>query len=160
MVTVDERLPNGEVKQGRPLAPDELAEFLAQGHVARLACLTFEGWPYNVPVWFDWDGVRFWIVGAPHSAWADHIAADSRVSLCIDDPPTLRRVICQGHARLEEGPTVNGRWVPYGRRMSARYLGAAAAAYDREMADFAGSLIAVTPVRLITWQGPGRHRRR
>jgi hypothetical protein len=160
MGTADGRLTGGEVKRGRPLSSDELAEFLARGNVARLACLTHEGWPYNVPVWYEWDGERFWIVGVPGAAWTNYLAADSRVSLCIDDPAPLRRMICQGHGEMVEGPTVNGRWVPHGRRMSARYLGAAAAAYDREMANFAGSLFAITPVRLITWQGPGRHRQR
>jgi hypothetical protein len=146
--------------EGRSLEADERDAFLEGGLLARLACLDGDGWPYIVPVWFHWDGERFWIVGTPTSSWADYVAVDSRVSLCIDEPTSLRRVICQGHAQLEEGPTVNGRWVSYGRRMSARYLGDAAAAYDREMVNFAGSLFAVTPKRLITWQGPGRHRRR
>lgn len=144
--------------RGRPLSEPELDVFLSLGLMARLACLDAAGWPYNVPVWFHWQSDRFWIVGSETSAWTAYLVADSRVSLCIDEPQSLRRVICQGSAHLEDGPTVNGRWVAIGRKMSARYLEDAAPAYDREMAGFAGMLFSITPVRLITWQGPGKHR--
>lgn len=46
-------------KVGR-LAADELDAFLAEGHIARLACLDRAGWPSVVPVWHDWDGRGFW----------------------------------------------------------------------------------------------------
>ena len=146
------------VRRGRPLSREERDAFLSLGLMTRLACLDERGWPYAVPVWFHWDGTHFWIVGSETSAWARYISANARISLCIDDPSSLQRVICQGRAQLEEGPTVNGRWVPYGRLMSARYLGEKAVAYDKEMANFAGMLFSVTPDRLITWQGPGKHR--
>lgn len=150
-------LPGEDGAKRGPLSSEERDAFLARGLMARLACLDERGWPYSVPVWFHWDGSQFWIVASPGSAWAAYLSADPRVSLCIDEPESLRRVMCQGEAHLVEGSTVNGRWVPYGRLMSARYLGAKAPAYDSQMVDFAGTLFAVTPVRLLTWQGPGKH---
>ena len=44
------------------LAQDEVDEFLAEGRIARLACLDADGWPYVVPVWHEWDGSAFWLV--------------------------------------------------------------------------------------------------
>jgi nitroimidazol reductase NimA-like FMN-containing flavoprotein (pyridoxamine 5'-phosphate oxidase superfamily) len=142
--------------EGRPLDADERDAFLEGGLLARLACLDDRGWPYIVPVWFDWDGDRFWIVGTVGAAWASFVAADFRVSLSIDDPGTLRRVICQGVARIEELPTRNGRWTPVARRMSARYLGERAAAYNEETSGVERCLFSITPTRMITWQGPGK----
>ena len=39
-------------KVGR-LQSDEIEAFLAEPHIARLACLDEEGWPYLVPCWHE-----------------------------------------------------------------------------------------------------------
>jgi hypothetical protein len=51
-----------------------------------------DGWPYVVPVWFEWDandGV-FWIIPREKSAWARYMANDPRVALTIDTPEPRR----------------------------------------------------------------------
>jgi hypothetical protein len=68
--------------------------------------------------------------------------------------------MCQGIAQLREGSSDNSDWLAIGRQMSARYLGERAAAYDQELANSRMLLFAITPVRLLTWQGPSRRRRR
>ncbi len=42
------------------LNESEVTAFLAEPHLARLACLDDEGWPYVVPLWQEWDGNSFW----------------------------------------------------------------------------------------------------
>jgi hypothetical protein len=44
------------------LDEEEISTFLAEAHLARLACLDDEGWPYVVPCWHEWDGSSFWVI--------------------------------------------------------------------------------------------------
>lgn len=141
--------------EGR-LSPEELDTFLALPLLCRLACLDGRGWPYVVPVWFEWDGAGFWIIPRKRSAWAAHLAADPRVGLSIDDE-SGKRVVCQGTAQLVEEPNVGGRWVEIGRRMAVRYRGEAGAAYLEATLDQERWLFRVTPDHLITWNGAGWH---
>lgn len=150
---------NTAPKIGAPLKSADLEAFLASGLMARLACLDDEGWPYNVPVWFEWDGDRFWVIAAKEAAWAHHLLAEPRVALCIDEPATLRRVLCQGTARLVERPCTDGLWVAIAHRMAARYLGGGADAYAATVSGIERWLFVIEIKRLVSWHGPGRAER-
>ncbi len=141
--------------EGR-MSTEEREAFLALPLLCRLACLDRQGWPYVVPVWFEWDGAGFWIVPRKRSAWADYLAADPRVALSIDDDAG-RRVVCQGTARLVEEPNTGGQWVEIARRMAVRYRGEAGAAYLEATLDQERWLFRVEPQRLVTWNGGGWH---
>ena len=138
------------------LSAEERDAFLARPLLCRLACLDDQGWPYVVPVWFEWDGAHFWIVPRQRSAWAAYLAANPRVGLSIDDE-SGRRVVCQGTAQLVEKPNVGGRWVAIARRMAVRYRGEAGAAYLEATLHQPRWLFSVEPTRLITWNGGGWH---
>lgn len=139
------------------LTEEELAAFLRQPVLCRLACHDRDGWPYVVPVWFEWDGAGFWIVPRARSTWAGYLAADPRVALCIDDAASGRRVVCQGRAELIEEPNVGGRWVAIARRMALRYRGDEGAAYLDATLTQPRWLFRVAPLRLVTWNGRGWH---
>ena len=139
------------------MSEEEVAAFLARPLLCRLACHDDRGWPYVVPVWYEWDGAGFWIIPRKRSAWATYLVADGRVSLCVDDAETGRRVVCQGTARLVEEPNVGGRWVEIGRRMAVRYRGEEGARYLEATLDQERWLFYVEPDRLITWNGSGWH---
>ena len=142
---------------GYPLRGHALDEFLDLGLVARLACHDADGWPYAVPVWHAWDGSGFWVIATKDAAWARWIRSDPRVALCIDEPATLRRVVCQGSARAIEGPSSPHRCAAIARGMAARYLGGGAvAAYETSTAGLERWLFRIEPTRLLTWAGPGR----
>ena len=53
------------------LEPDEVGRFLAEAHLARLACNDRSGWPYVVPVWHEWSDGSFYVIPRKRSAWAD-----------------------------------------------------------------------------------------
>src|SRR5688572_13389241 len=109
--------------KGGKLNDQELEEFLAEGNVARLACLDESGWPYVVPTWFHYADGGYYIIPRARSAWAKYMAADGRVSMTIDEPGApYRRVHVQGTAELLEEPNVGGRWVAIATEMSLRYL--------------------------------------
>ena len=142
-------------REGR-MSRVEIDAFLARPLLCRLACLDPAGWPYVVPVWFEWDGAGFWIIPRKRATWAAYLAGDPRVGLSIDDEDG-RRVVCQGTACLVERPNVGGGWVAICRRMAARYRGEAGLAYLEATLDQERWLFHVTPRQLVTWNGPGWH---
>ena len=69
----------------------------------KLATLTPEGWPYIVPVWYEYDGEAFSALGRPKSRWVAHIENDSRASICVDTTEApYKRVIVQGNAKIAD----------------------------------------------------------
>jgi hypothetical protein len=142
---------------GNRLAGQTLDDFLALPITTRLSCLDERGWPYAVPLWHQWDGERFWVIGARHAAWVRHLAREPRVALCIDEPETLRRVLCQGVATIVEGPSATGTWQAIASQMAARYLGPdAVAGYETATTGLERWLVGIEIDRLLTWHGPGR----
>src|SRR5207249_11012231 len=63
----------------------------------------------------------FWIIPRQRSRWAEYLENDPRVSLVVEQPNTLAKVRCRGHAELVERPNIGGQWVPIATRMSVRY---------------------------------------
>jgi PPOX class probable F420-dependent enzyme len=132
-----------------------LRDFLAGAWICKLGTLTADGYPCITPVWYEYDGERFTIIGRERSAWVEHIRRDPRVGLCIDDPDgDHRRVLAQGRAEIVEGPSVRGPWLEVARRMAARYMGdQRGAAYMERTLDFPRYTIRVRPERMTTWRG-------
>ena len=139
------------------MTEDELREFLDQPLICRLSCLDDSGWPYCVPVWFEWDGKGFWIVPREKSVWARYIEGDPRVALCIDEPESGMRVTCQGEVDVIEKPNTGGRWVEYAERMTSRYRGESGRSYFEATLDQPRWLFYVRPKSLATWKGGGWH---
>jgi hypothetical protein len=142
---------------GTRLAGRALDDFLALGITARLSCLDDRGWPYIVPVWHQWDGDHFWVIGTKHAAWVRYLRGEPRVALSVDEPETLRQVLVQGSGTIVEGPSARGEWQAIARQMAARYLGDdAVAGYEAATAGLERFLIRIHVDRLVTWHGPGR----
>lgn len=140
-------------KIGR-MSQGEINSFLAEGIVCRLGCHDSEGWPYVVPVWFQYEDDGFYIIPRERSAWAKYLEDDPRAFLCIDDStPPSRKVMVRGQARMIERPNVGGRWVDIGRRMSYRYLGEHGPDYLVPTLDEPRWLFFVEPQSVKTWQG-------
>lgn len=138
------------------MSPDEIDAYLQEPTLCRLACLDDDGWPYVVPVWFEWTGDGFWVIPRKRSAWARYLQARPQVAMTIDADDG-RRVLCQGTARLVEEPNVGGQWVEIARRMAHRYRGEAGEAYLEATLEQPRWLFLVEPRRLITWNRPGWH---
>jgi PPOX class probable F420-dependent enzyme len=140
---------------GSTLTEDELREFLAGPWVCKLGTLTADGAPYVTPLWYEYDGQAYVIVGRERAVWIDHIRRDPRVALCIDDPDgSHRRVLVQGRAEIVDGPSVRGAWLATARRMAERYMGGAAgSAYMERTLDFPRYTVRVVPETTTTWRG-------
>lgn len=141
---------------GAKLSSHEIELLLQRGLTARMACCDLDGWPYVVPVWFEWDGNRFWIVGAEKAQWADYIQNDGRVAIGVDDPETSERLVCQGKVTSMDAPATGGDWVALAASMARRYLGEDAVAYIAATHGVRRWLVSVEPVRMTSWRGPSR----
>ncbi len=159
--------PTGSAQEGvwqaaasGPLGPADLAHFLAEGRVATLSCLGENGYPYSVPVWYQWEAGRFWVVARAGARWAHCLERNPRVSLTISESsPPLRRVLVEGDAEPVTGPGSVEQIRAIELRMAVRYLGPAAASYLAAMPGRAQRAFVIVPGKLITWHGLAPHPR-
>jgi nitroimidazol reductase NimA-like FMN-containing flavoprotein (pyridoxamine 5'-phosphate oxidase superfamily) len=133
-----------------PLNPTESNAFLTDGgRIAKLGTLR-DGWPYVNPVWYEWDGSAFWVIGKPLAQFVKNVKADDRAFLVVDkdDFPYVRvNVEARGRIVSEEW---TDEWVEMTRRMTLRYVGNLD--YLEARLKYPLSVISLTPVRMNTWQ--------
>jgi PPOX class probable F420-dependent enzyme len=136
------------------MSDEERAAFLAQPDIGRLGCLDDDGYPYVVPVWFDYADGGFYLVPRARADWARYLERDGRVSLFIHsaDLP-YRRVIVRGRAEVIETPNIGGRWVEFATRMARNYRGDEGLAYIERTKDEPRWLIFVRPERFTSTTG-------
>ena len=147
----DDQHENWRGKIGR-LSATEMLSFLQEGHLGRLGVLDDDGWPYVIPVWFEFSDGGYYIIPRARSRWAKFLQREKRVSLCIDDP-AMRKVLVKGEAEVVEEPNLGGRWVEIGKRMSVRYLGEHGPDYLEPTMNEPRWLFFVRPIQTTTWQG-------
>lgn len=147
------------------LSPAELEAFLRgpdSDWLLRLSCLDEGGWPFVTPMWYDWDGTSFFVVGRKKSGWVAYLQKDPRCAICIDEPQMppeggLRKVLARCTADVLEGPVVaeGSQWLPVANRMAMRYVGPAGVEGLKLSYDWPRYLVKLTPVdgKLTTWQG-------
>jgi DNA-binding IclR family transcriptional regulator/nitroimidazol reductase NimA-like FMN-containing flavoprotein (pyridoxamine 5'-phosphate oxidase superfamily) len=137
----------------RTLGDDEVRALLNGRFGAQLGCLTDEGTPHVVPLWFEYDDDHLWLAASPGSSWARYVGSGAPVSLTVEEPwPNLRRVFIQGHAEPLDDDRVTtevvGGIAGLRARLAQRYLGSGAAIDDSASSD-GWSVVKVTPTRII-----------
>ena len=105
------------------MTDEEVDEFLKGPHLCRLACLDEEGWPYIVPLWYQYRDGGYYVIPRARSVWAKHIQRDPRINICVDIWPSMQKVMARGKAEIVEEPNTGGKWVEIATEMSLRYLG-------------------------------------
>jgi hypothetical protein len=153
------------------LSEEELGDFLASPDsrwLIKIAFLDEEGWPSVVPVWYQWDGEAFLVVGRKKSEWVQHLKRNPRCAICIEEKETPprganRKVLAQCTASVVEGPvTAEGsKWLPVANEMAVRYLGPNGAELLAPSRQWERYLVKLTPRngRILTWQGTDWHKR-
>src|SRR5262252_8310451 len=106
-----------------PFSQSETNDFLSGGgRVARLGTLR-DGWPYVTPIWYEWDGSAFWIIGKPLAQFVSNIKNDERAYLVVDkDDFPYARVNVEGRAEVVSEDW-SDQWVEMTKRMTLRYVG-------------------------------------
>jgi PPOX class probable F420-dependent enzyme len=135
------------------LAAPELDAFLQTSSIVGiLATLDADGAPYQVPIWYDWDGTHLWIVSKPLAEYVRNLQRDPRAAVCVATQ-TLPyvRVLIQGTAELID---TDDDWLPMGYRMAARYLGKQEGdAYIDKTKHWKRIYIRITPTCVKSWDG-------
>ena len=135
------------------MSKEEMEDFLSGNPICRLGCLDDDGWPYVVPIWFEYSDDGFYIIPRDRSLWAKYIQNDPRVFICIDQADGLRKVMVKGKGEIIEEANVGGKWVEIATRMSVRYLGENGPNYLAPTLPEPRWLIFVRPETWTTWQG-------
>jgi nitroimidazol reductase NimA-like FMN-containing flavoprotein (pyridoxamine 5'-phosphate oxidase superfamily) len=135
------------------MSEEQVAEFLATDVLCRLGCLDDEGWPYVVPIWFQYKDGGVYLIARERSVWADYLKRDPRCFLAMDETGAQRKVLMKGTAELVEDANVGGKWVAIAEEMSLRYLGPNGPKYLVPTLNEPRILFFVRPVKTTTWQG-------
>lgn len=135
------------------LAKPDLDAFLEGSSIVAVLCtLDPDGWPYQVPVWYEWDRSHLWIVSKPKARYVGNLRRDPRASVCIatQQLPYVR-VLFQGRIDLLD---TDQEWVPMGERMAERYLGPEEGpAYIEKTRRWKRVFLRLAPERIRSWDG-------
>jgi PPOX class probable F420-dependent enzyme len=129
-----------------PLTPPELDAFLAEPHIAVVATASPAGVPHAMPIWYLWrDGKVLFHTGA-ESKKMRNLRRNGRISVVVDSKvaPYKVAVIEGSAAELAGDPAL-------AREIAIRYLGEQMGARYAERSGEPGTLVAVTPKRVISW---------
>lgn len=128
------------------LSPEELDEMLGEERTLRAATVSPDGWPHVVPLWFVWHDGAVWLNNLIRSRRSRDIAADSRVSFCVDagrDYSDLRGAVLYGRPVQADGDP----GLPAAQeRFAAKYWGGHVVPSLRSH-----SWLKMVPERIVSW---------
>ena len=79
-----------------------VGQFLAEKRNATMATIRQNGTSQLTPVWFYWDGKRFYVSITRERVKYKNLKRDPRLSLCIDDVMGHAYVVAEGTAQIQE----------------------------------------------------------
>jgi Pyridoxamine 5'-phosphate oxidase len=92
------------------LSYQEMQHLLERPLAARLGCIDDDGFPYVVPIRYQYENGTFFITARLKAAWATFLRNDPRLSMCIDTSDLnegttegddyFKRVVVKGTAHL------------------------------------------------------------
>ena len=145
-----------------PMNAEQLNAFLASPSsrwLLKLSTIQDDGFPMIVPLWYQWDGQSFFVVGRKRSAWVQDVITTPRCAICIEEAehPRIRKVLAKCTGRVVEGPVVaeGSKWRPIAEEMAARYLGPDGPSQLTASYSWERYLVELSPTNgeLRTWQG-------
>ena len=151
-----------------PLSRNEFTDFLNGRWLVKLSVTKLDGWPYVVPLWYQWHENLLWLVGRKRSEWIQDLVRDPRCAICIEEkeiPPDggNRKILAQCTAEIVEGPVVaeGSKWVEIAELMALRYVGAEGPEALSRSYDWERYLVKLVPrdEKYTTFQGVDWHRR-
>ena len=139
---------------GRGMTAEERDAFLREGALfAKIATTDAEGWPMVSPVWYEWDGSSFLVIGKERTSYIQNLRRDPRCGVLVDNIALpYKRVSVLGVAEfLPE----TFDWKTPAREMVLRYIGPDGLSYAEATFDFPRVSILIRPRRITTWDGGG-----
>jgi hypothetical protein len=105
------------------MTDEELAAFLDEQRVLRLATIDEEGWPAVVPVWFVWHEAAFWVWNLTRAKRTRRLHEGTRCAFTVD--AGIEYMELQGASGRLEYAVIDEDRVPQEVRVgfSRKYLG-------------------------------------
>ena len=137
------------------LSESEREAFLAEKRVGRLGTNRGDGWWHVTPIWYVWEGGRFYLSLGNSRRHLANVREDPHVTMCVDEDPRIddltkapRSVVCFGLGKLlADEPSV----VEYTEKMEERYLGGVLPELHEALWFEGRTVIEITPVRWLAW---------
>jgi len=133
---------------------DELAAFLAEGNLCRVATIDENGLPHVTPAWHWWDGASFWVGGQAGDRKVANIRRTGTAGIEVDgDIRRKRGIYCTGAARLIEGADGLREYIRITAEQVRHYQPDRPPHETAERYSKSGTpvVIVVTPDRMISW---------
>lgn len=129
---------------------------LAVRQDARLGTNRGDGWWHITPIWYLWEGGRFYHTLGAGRRHLRNLRVDHRATLCVDLDPRLdeglqagaRAAVCFGTADLSTDESLI-RDVT--ERILVRYLGPDATEYLEPIMAEGRTIVTITPQEWLTW---------
>jgi PPOX class probable F420-dependent enzyme len=136
----------------RMMSDQERRGFLSHGtRTGHLATVREDGTPHVAPVWFVLDGDDVVFMTGADTVKGRNLRRTGRAALSVDDPaPPYGFVHVAGTVELVDCGEALDTALPFGRRISARYMGDALAEHYARRNTVAGELLVrLTPDRVL-----------
>jgi nitroimidazol reductase NimA-like FMN-containing flavoprotein (pyridoxamine 5'-phosphate oxidase superfamily) len=133
---------------------DALADFLSEPNLCRIATVDPSRYAHVVPVWFWWDGERFWIGADAADRKVANVRRTKRATIEIDSDLRRRRgIFARGAARVLQGEVGRSEYLRISAEQVRRYRPDQPAAETAERMASKGTpvVIEVTPTSIVSW---------
>jgi PPOX class probable F420-dependent enzyme len=139
---------------GKGMSVEERDAFLRSDALfAKIATTNEEGWPMISPVWYEWDGSSFLVVGKERTSYIRNLRRDPRCGVLVENKELpYKRVSVLGIAEFLPD---DFDWQTPARRMVLRYIGPEGLSYAEATFGFPRVSIRIWPKRMTTWDGGG-----
>lgn len=138
------------------MTPAEIDAFLDQRQEGRVATNRGDGWWHVTPIWYLWEGGRFYHTFGAGRRHIRNLRRDAHVTLCVDEDNRLtegldagaRSVVCFATAELSTDEEfvreIHGK-------ILARYLGGEADRYMAPTMAEGRTIATLSPQHWLTW---------
>jgi nitroimidazol reductase NimA-like FMN-containing flavoprotein (pyridoxamine 5'-phosphate oxidase superfamily) len=141
------------------LTERERDEFLAIKQDCHFASDRGDGWWHLTPLWYVWDGSRFFHTLGASRRHLKNMRRNPNVTICVDVDPRLteglaagtRSVVCFGVAKLTELEEDEELVRQITDRVMERYIGPDRALYSDAVWAEPRTIATVTPQSWLTW---------
>ncbi|MGQ0669118.1 MAG: pyridoxamine 5'-phosphate oxidase family protein [Actinomycetota bacterium] len=139
---------------GKGMTPEERDEFLGGGAMfLKIATTDEQGWPTVSPVWYEWDGSSFLVIGKERTGYLRNLRRDRRCGGLVENPGLpYKRVSLKGIAEFLPD---DFDWQPAARDMVIRYIGPEGLSYAEATFSFPRVSVRIWPKLMSSWNGAG-----
>ncbi|MGI0102575.1 MAG: pyridoxamine 5'-phosphate oxidase family protein [Nitrosotalea sp.] len=127
-------------------------DFIRTQKILRIATIDVKGNPHIVPVWYKYEGDKFYIGTNTRTIKAKNVKQNPKVSFCIDigiNSPEIFGVMGTGKARLILG-NIHVKLVA--KKILLRYFKSLKNKSAQQLLKDTNCIIEIIPKKIVTWK--------